>query len=59
MSVGWELSRNGDVTLFVCGDVHLDLCLEAIKETIDFDIMTSMENIFIYETYSVPELAQF
>lgn len=56
MSVEWELSRNGDITLFVCGDVHLDLCLEALREIIDFDFHTSTENISIFETYANPEI---
>lgn len=59
MSVGWELSRNGDITLFVCGDVHLDLCLEAIKETINFEFGISPENLQIYETYGLPDAEQF
>ena len=36
MSVEHTLSQDGDIELIVCGDVHLDLCVDSLKKLCDF-----------------------
>ena len=36
MSVEHTLSQDGDIELIVCGDVHLDLCVDSIRKLCDF-----------------------
>ncbi|CAL5977156.1 Elongation_factor 2 [Hexamita inflata] len=50
MSVKFELSKAGDIQLIVCGDVHLDLCVEAINKIVDYDFRIGQIHMQVFET---------
>ena len=50
MSVECVLSAGGDIQLVVCGDVHLDLCVEALRKEISFPFKTGEVHLALQET---------
>ena len=37
MSIEAELTSTGDIQLIVCGDVHMDLCVEELKKIVTYE----------------------
>lgn len=59
MSVEHTLSQDGDIELIVCGDVHLDLCVDSLRKLCDFQFHIGQVHLQVFETVVSQTQTQF